>query len=157
MLSRLRLSGLCSNCRKSGFHFIEIDMKSSDRRYLNEEQTKRVRQAVEKVISIVAGVGCKWNFVLRFDWPKTEEEVIHLEARVWNFRTDLAAAIMEAAIKKAESDARNREQLGNFFEQLSLSSGAQAAEGQGGSGTSLQIEVPEDELVAELEKLMLTS
>jgi hypothetical protein len=78
-----------------------------------------------------------------------------LAERVRRFPRDLAAAIVEADIKKAESDARNGEQLGNLFGQLSLSSRAHAENGPESSESSLRIEVPEDDLVAELERLML--
>jgi hypothetical protein len=93
---------------------------------LNEEQIKRTRLALEKVVMAAASTGSKCDFALRIYWPRREEEIITLEKRV----KELPRVLM-AAILKAEREMRIGTELDDLFGQLSLSSGNRAEERDG--------------------------
>jgi len=155
----------CTDCEKYGFlgHFIGSGGVESDHIwFLDHEQNKRVRLAVDNVVKAAEYTGSKWNFVLRIDWPVSEEEIITLERKAIEFPGELKAAIM-----RAESDARDREELVDLLGQMSLCDGNQA-EGKHGkffggrlllsSESSVElVGAEDDELVVVLERLMLTS
>jgi hypothetical protein len=135
-------------------------MESFQVGFLNDEQGKRAKRAVNKMALTPGRTRTKWDFGIRVRWPITEEDLINLEIDAEDF-----PGVLMDGIKKAD-DALRGEELGDLLGQLSLSSRTRAGEGHGGvfegrllpsNQTSLGGGAQDDDLAAGLEKLLLNS
>jgi hypothetical protein len=173
---RFRITAPCIYCKNYGSfgHFAKLGTgpKSRHTWYLDEEQTKRVNLAVNKLVMAAACKGYYWNFVLQIHWPITEEGVVALEYIAKEFPGELKTVILNADV-----DASDGKELGDLLSKMSLFSGTQTKDDTSDGGaqtedklrgifggrvsllcaTSLGLEVPDDDLVAEMERLTLIS
>jgi hypothetical protein len=163
-MTRSWVAAMCKKCRENDLpgQFIENEdgVECYVLHFLSQEQNRRVELAVDEVFKAARCIGSERDFVLRINWPLNEDEVIELERRVKEIHE-----VLEDAILKAESDARDGEELSDCLGQLSLSNGTRAGEGQGSilGGRLLTsrenliwVGIQDDEdLAAELERVLL--
>jgi hypothetical protein len=132
---------------------------SQKKKSLNPKLTQRLEWALQELLSNATSIGLKWNFILQIDSPATEEEVTALEKRMEEFPD-----IVDAAILKADLNARSGKDLPSLLGQLSLSNGTQAEGGYGAlfggrlvmsSVASLAGGAQDDEFIAALQRLSL--
>jgi hypothetical protein len=127
--------------------------------FLNQDENKRVKLAIDEVIKAAGCTGSKWDFILRIDSPMDEKEIIALEGYIKEF-----PGVLRAAILKAESDTRDGEDFVNLLGKMSLYDGTETQERPGrlcrgrllpASEIPLGLGGQDEDLAAELERLLL--